>query len=140
MTGRLTRDDVGCWVLKSSRLPEPGWAPGTAVELTRCVRPSYRLGLMAPGDPVLLWCSGRVDPGVHATGTVTARVQDSADGPVVGVRWALLPAPVPREALLADPVARDAEVLRMPAGSNPSWLSPAQWAVVRALSPTAART
>src|SRR3712207_8593493 len=32
-----------------------------------------------------------------------------------------------RSALLADPDLRDAEVLRMPAGSNPSWLSPAQY-------------
>ncbi len=107
---------------------------------TRCVRRSYRLELMAPGDPVLLWCSGRVDPGVHATGTVTAPVQDSADGPVVAVAWTRLDAPVPREALLADPVARGAEVLRMPAGSNPSWLSPGQWQAVGRLSPSAVRT
>ena len=140
MTGRLVRDDIGCWVLKSAVLPAAGWTPGTELASTRCVRRSYRLELMLTGDPVLLWCSGRVDPGVHATGTVTAPSHDSADGPVVAVRWTLLPAPVPREVLLADPVVRDAEVLRMPAGSNPSWLSPAQWEVVRRLSPSAART
>jgi hypothetical protein len=48
----------------------------------------------------------------------------------VPVRLTLLPEPVPRAALLADPVTREAEVLRMPAGSNPSWLSPAQYAAV----------
>ncbi|SDP59346.1 hypothetical protein SAMN05660199_04326 [Klenkia soli] len=141
MTARLTRADVGCWVLKSARLPDlvaPGWAPGTAVDLTRCVRPSYRLGLISVGDPVLLWCSGRADPGVHATGTVTGAVEASDDGPVVVVRWVRREPPLPRGALLADPVARDAEVLRMPAGSNPSWLSPAQWRAVRDLSPSAA--
>jgi hypothetical protein len=41
---------------------------------------------------------------------------------------------VPRGALLADPRARDAEVLRMPAGSNPSWLSADQYAAVLALT------
>ena len=38
--------------------------------------------------------------------------------------------PVLRAELLADPAARDAEVLRMPAGSNPSWLSAGQYAAV----------
>jgi hypothetical protein len=99
---------------------------------------------MAAGQPCLLWLSGRADPGVHALGSLTAAPQD-ADGesassafrttsgtgsPVVPVRLTLLAEPLAREALLADPRARDAEVLRMPAGSNPSWLSPAQFAVV----------
>jgi hypothetical protein len=146
----LTRGDVGCWVLKSAVLPDglvPGWAPGAVAELTRCVRRSYRLELVRPGDPVLLWCSGRVDPGVHALGTVVGIDPAALE---VDVRWTLLGDPVPRAALLADPVARSAEVLRMPAGSNPSWLSPAQWTAVQwtavqgtavqALTPTGART
>jgi hypothetical protein len=49
---------------------------------------------------------------------------------VVAVRWTRLTEPVDRAELLADPAARDAEVLRMPAGSNPSWLSAAQYAAV----------
>ncbi|SDG61811.1 hypothetical protein [Klenkia brasiliensis] len=136
----LTRAGIGCWVLTSAALPErmlPGWDPGHVAHLTRCVRRSYRLDLVEPGDPVLLWCSGRVDPGVHAVGTVTGLDPGALE---VGVRWTRLADPVPRGALLADPVARTAEVLRMPAGSNPSWLSPAQWAAVQDLSPTAART
>jgi hypothetical protein len=105
---RLTPGDVACWVLKTSRPPAEialGWRPGTGRELTRCVRPSYRLDLMDAGQPCLLWLSGRRQPGVHAVG------------------------------VLADPDARDAEVLRMPAGSNPSWLSGAQFHVVLALVP-----
>ena len=112
--------------------------------MTRCVRPSYRLGLMAAGQPCLLWISGRTDPGVHALGSLTAGPQDAdgarensafgtesgTQGPVVPVDLTLLPEPLARAALLADPRTRDAEVLRMPAGSNPSWLSPAQFAVV----------
>ena len=133
---RLTRSDVGSWLLKSTRAPaeiDPGWLPGTDRELSRCVRRSYRLELVAPGQPVLLWVSGRVAPGVHAVGTVTSAPTDGGDdGPVVGVRLTRLADPLPRALLLADPRTRDAEVLRMPAGSNPSWLSPEQHAAVLA--------
>ena len=131
---RLTPADVGCWVLKTGVPPsviEPDWRPASARQLTRCVRRSYRLDLMAAGQPCLLWVSGRGDPGVHAVGTLAGHVTPGApDGPVVPVRWVLLPEPVPRSALTADPRMRDAEVLRMPAGSNPSWLSAEQFAAV----------
>ena len=130
---RLAATDVACWVFKSA-VPTaqlaPGWRPGTARSLTRCVRPSYRLGLMAPGQPCLLWISGRADPGVHALGSLTGTPHEAGGAPVVPVGLTLLPEPLPRSALLADPVARDAEVLRMPAGSNPSWLSAGQFAAV----------
>jgi hypothetical protein len=49
---------------------------------------------------------------------------------VVAVRLTRLAGPVDRADLLADPVLREAEVLRMPAGSNPSWLSTAQYAAL----------
>jgi hypothetical protein len=120
-------------VLKTTRPPQamvPGWAPATAVSMTRCVRASYRLDLMADGQPCLLWLSGRTGPGVHALGTVTGPVAPTGNGPAVPVRLVLLPDPVPRSDLLADPRMRDAEVLRMPAGSNPSWLSAGQFAAV----------
>jgi hypothetical protein len=67
---------------------------------------------------------------VHALGTVAGPAEDDAGGPAVRVRLTLLPEPVPRAELLADPRMRDAEVLRMPAGSNPSWLSAEQFAAV----------
>jgi hypothetical protein len=135
-SSRLTPADVACWVLKSSRAPAelaPDWAPGRAVELSRCVRRSYRLELMHAGQPCLLWVSGRDRPGVHAAGEVTGDVRETDDGPAVPVRWTLLPAPVRRADLQAHPGCRDAEVLRMPAGSNPSWLSAAQYAAVLGL-------
>jgi hypothetical protein len=122
-------------VLKSSLVPGalvPGWRPGDAADLDRCVRRSYRLDLMAPGQPCLLWVSGRELPGVHALGVLTGTAVEDAGGPVVGVSWTRLPRPVPRSELLADPATRDAEVLRMPAGSNPSWLSAGQYAAVLA--------
>jgi hypothetical protein len=122
---RLTADDVACWVLKTAT----DVAGGTT---TRCVRPSYRLGLMAPGQPCLLWRSGRDRPGVHALGVLTGPVREEAGGPVVPVRFTPLAEPVPRAELLADPVFRAAEVIRMPAGSNPSWLTAGQYAAVLA--------
>lgn len=130
---RLAAADIACWVFKSAVLPArlvPDWRPGAGRAMTRCVRPSYRLDLMAPGQPCLLWVSGRVDPGVHALGSVTAAPEEGDDGPVVPVQLTLLPDPLPRAELLADQAARDAEVLRMPAGSNPSWLSAGQFAAV----------
>jgi hypothetical protein len=130
---RLEPGDVACWLLKSSLPPEalaPGWVPGASRDLDRCVRRSYRLGLMAAGQPCLLWLSGRDRPGVHAAGVLTAGVTPTAGGPVVAVHLTRLRRPLDRAELLADPVARDAEVLRMPAGSNPSWLSAAQYAAV----------
>ncbi|WP_448623640.1 hypothetical protein [Geodermatophilus sp. URMC 64] len=124
---RLTPEDVACWVFKTATPTPPG-------ELTRCVRPSYRLGLMAAGQPCLLWRSGRDRPGVHALGVLTggARDVDGDGGPVVPVRLTALAEPVLRADLLTDPAFRDAEVVRMPAGSNPSWLSAAQYAAVLA--------
>jgi hypothetical protein len=122
-------------VLKTSRPPEAiaaGWRPGGEQALSRCVRPSYRLGLMAVGQPVLLWLSGRQQPGVQALGVLDGAVTTGADGPVVPMRLTRLGEPVPRVELLADPVARAAEVLRMPAGSNPSWLSGPQFHAVLA--------
>ncbi len=122
-------------MLKTSRPPTdlvPGWSPGTTRTLTRCVRPSYRLRLMATGQPCLLWLSGRDRPGVHALGALTAGPDTDGDGWAVPLRLTLLADPVPRSELLADPIAREAEVLRMPAGSNPSWLSAEQFAAVLA--------
>lgn len=132
---RLTPGDVACWVVKT-RLPPAdlvaGWRPGTERQLTRCVRASYRLDLMSTGQPCLLWLSGRHRPGVHALGALSGPPDRDPDGPVVAARLTLLDEPVDRAALMTDPAARDAEVLRMPAGSNPSWLSAAQYDAVLA--------
>jgi hypothetical protein len=132
---RLQPGDVACWVLKSSLAPEavaPGWQPGTTRELDRCLRRSYRLELMRPGQACLLWVSGRHSPGVHALGELAAVPVEDDGGPQVAVRLTRLAEPVDRAELLTDPAVRNAEVLRMPAGSNPSWLSHAQYAAVLA--------
>jgi hypothetical protein len=130
---RLTEGDVACWVLKTTRPPaaiDTGWRAGTARSLTRCVRRSYRLDLMAAGQPCLLWLSGRDRPGVHALGELTGGPEPDGESWAVPVTFTLLAEPVARAELVADPVARPAEVIRMPAGSNPSWLSAEQFAAV----------
>ena len=87
---------------------------------------------MTVGQPVLLWISGRDRPGVHAHGTVTGTgpAMGSDGKPVVSVSLTRLAEPVDRADLMTDPATKDAEVLRMPAGSNPSWLSAEQYAAV----------
>ncbi|WP_337059418.1 hypothetical protein [Kineococcus sp. G2] len=138
-SGRLTAGDVACWVLKTAADvaglagAPAGRAVGEAVELARCVHPTYRLGLVRAGAPVLLWRSGR-DAGVRAVGEVLAAPADGA------VRVALRPLaePVPRADLLADARFRSAEVVRVPVGANPSFLTPEQLAaVVERLAPAA---
>lgn len=106
-----------------------GWAAPTQRVVSRCLRPSYRLDLMAPGQRCLLWRSGRHEPGVHAIGALSGEVGIDG-GPVVDVALWLLPSPVPREEVLHSPALSAAEVLRMPAGSNPSYLSPRQYAAL----------
>jgi hypothetical protein len=122
-------------VLKTTRPPgdlAPGWSPDERRPFIRCVRRSYRLDLMAAGQPCLLWLSGRDRPGVHALGALTGAPGPDGDRWAVPLELTLLPDPVPRAELLADPVVREAEVLRMPAGSNPSWLTEAQFTAVLA--------
>jgi hypothetical protein len=131
---RLGALDVACWVLKSSVPPEriaPDWPPGEAHIVGRCLRASYRLGLMRPGAPCVLWVSGRDRPGVHAVGELADVPQQGPAGPEVAVRWVRLHRHVPRADLVRDPDFAGAEVVRVPAGSNPSWLSAAQFAAVR---------
>jgi hypothetical protein len=132
----LTADSLGAWLLKANpaggALEELARTRFTSVT-TRCVRPSYRTDLATADQPVLLWVSGRDPrhpPGLHAAGRTTGPVTDSPDGPVLPVRLAPLEPIVPREALLADAVLAGLEVLRMPAGSNPSWLSRPQFDAV----------
>jgi len=119
-------------VIKSATPAErmvPGWVAPTQRVVPRCLRPSYRLDLMAPGQRCLLWRSGRQEPGVHAIGALSGEVGING-GPVVDVELWLLPSPVPREELLRSPALSAAEVLRMPAGSNPSYLSAKQYAAL----------
>lgn len=101
---------------------------------TRCVRPSYRTALVAPGQPVLLWVSGqdRAHPaGVYAEGRTTGVVRPDGADLVMPVSLRALELPVPRVELLAHPLLAHLEVLRMPAGSNPSYVTREQLEALR---------
>lgn len=128
---RLSERDVACWLLKSTGWPaELPRHPDAPVRVRRCLRPTYRLDLLRPGQPCVLWVSGRVDPGVAAVGWLTSPAD--GDGPDAGVHVELtvLPVVVPRRDLVADARFRTAEVVRMAAGSNPSYLDAAQFSAV----------
>jgi len=96
-----------------------------------CVRPSYRLGLIRPGDPLLLWLSGR-DPlhprGLWAVGEMTG----PSDGDTVAVRLRPMSRPLTDSELRSRGID-DLEVQRQPMGSNPSWVSRRQWSRISSL-------
>jgi hypothetical protein len=134
----VTSDGLGAWVLKANPTLTSVAAlagDGFAGVSRWCVRPSYRTALVAAGQPVLLWVSGK-DPafpaGFHAVGEVTGPCRLDAGQPEIPVRLRPIPSPVPRAELLLDPVLATVEVVRMPAGSNPSYLDPEQYAALRA--------
>lgn len=140
MAERLTEDDIACWVVKSRTAPAgllADWSAGTTRELTRCLRRTYRLDLVEPGQLCLLWLSGKDRPGVQAVGRLTSGLSRAGEGDCspqeqqVDVSWHLLREPVARADLMADPVFSGAEVLKMPLGSNPSYLTPEQLAALR---------
>ena len=121
----VTPESLGAWVVKAS--PEGDTVAelvrrGFATDWVSCVRPSYRADLVEADQPVLLWVSGR-SAGIRAAGVTTGPA--SYDGSQLSVPLRLQPVdpPVQRAELLEHPVLRDAEVLRMPAGSNPSYLT-----------------
>ena len=106
-----------------------GWAPGETRHLQRCLRPTYRLALVAPGQRCLLWLSGAREPGVHAVGVLAG--VPGGDGRVE-VALHRLEEPLARAELLAEPAFAGAEVVRVPIGANPSYLTAAQLAPVLA--------
>jgi hypothetical protein len=133
----LTPATLGAWLVKAA-----GAAPSTrtharagfATVATWCVRPSYRTALVAPGQAVLLWVSGteaELPAGIHARGRTTGPAEDG----VMPVVLEPLTDPLPRSELLAHPGLAALEVLRMPAGSNPSFVTPAQLEVLVEMRP-----
>jgi hypothetical protein len=125
----ITPATLGAWVVKASPAEDTVAElarRGFSTDWTSCLRPTYRADLVEAGQPVLLWVSGR-DPstpaGVHARGVTAGPA--AYDGSQVRVPLRLEPVvpPVLRAEMLDHLVLRGAEVLRMPAGSNPSYLT-----------------
>ena len=127
----VTEQTLGAWLVKGNRgvssvdeLVHTGFASVAG----RCVRPGYRSDLVGPGQPVLFWVSGgdRSHPsGIYAQGHTTGHAEADPEGStlVLPLRLEPLTEPVPRSELLHHPVLRELEVLRMAAGSNPSFLT-----------------
>jgi hypothetical protein len=143
---RLTSSSVGSWVIKTRTPPRqivPGWLAGQHQIVRRCLRPSYRSELMAAGQRCLLWLSGPTEPGVHAIGTLSspAELVTTSEGPQleIDIKFQLLEVVVPRADWKADPVLAKAELMRMPAGANPSFLTPAMFSALAGLLPPDAR-
>lgn len=141
----LTAETFGAWLLKANptngeivdRLRHRRQEPVT----DWCVARNRRAAMIEPGQRVFLWVSGdgrQVEPGVwgvgHTTGAcVEKEPQGSGDGPttyVVPLAVRLLDAPVPRTLLREDPRLSPIEVLRVPVGSNPSYLTREQAAAL----------
>ena len=122
-------ETLGAWLIKASpdehsvdELVRVGFETGW----TSCVRPGYRAELVAPGQPVLLWISGRstrTPAGLHAQGVVVGGADRSTGRLAVPMTFEPVSPPVLRSELLEHPVLSRIEVVRMAAGSNPSYLS-----------------
>lgn len=115
-----------------------------------CVARSYRATLIRPGQPVMLWVSGSDArgpmPGIWAVGqTLSDASAGDADPPGanssvakhvdtrVRLTLRLLDEPVPRAVLRHVAALERLEVLRIPAGSNPSWVTGSEFAALLAL-------
>ena len=137
----LTTATLGAWLLKAS-----GAAASTGTHVrtgfadasTWCVQPTYRTELVEAGQPVLLWVSGseREHPaGIYARGRTTGPAQAGL------MPIALTPVlhPLLRSELVGHPGLATMEVLRVPAGSNPSFVTPEQLRVLAELCPELGR-
>ena len=140
----VTQSSLGAWLVKAS----PGSLPidelvrtGFADITSRCVRPTYRTSLVREDQPVLLWVSGnnrRHPAGIYACGHATGPVDASSSTPAMPVRLRAIEPVIHREEIRAHPVLSGIEVVRMPAGSNPSYLDAEQFHALRQAFPQVA--
>jgi hypothetical protein len=132
----LTPETLGAWLVKAT-----GAATSTGQHVragfagveTWGARPTYRTALVAAGQPVLLWVSGSEaahPAGIHARGRTTGPAGDG----VIPMTLVPLDVPLLRSELVGHPGLSSLEVLRMPAGSNPSFVTPDQLAVLASLN------
>ncbi|WP_229074623.1 EVE domain-containing protein [Actinoplanes sp. DH11] len=140
---RVTPDDLGAWLLKGNAdhggLRER-FAEQPGVEQW-CVQRSYRLELMAAGQPVLFWGSGSrsrdIAYGIWGLGRLRGPARQQADGGGWEVPLDLTIAPpeewISREELRAHAELADLEVLRQPQAANPSYVTKRQFAVISKL-------
>lgn len=140
-TRSVSEATLGAWLLKTSPAASPVAElvrTGFAAVTHRCVRPTYRAALVRPGQRVLLWVSGQdreFPAGLYAAGVTTGPVETGEGGPVMPVRLQPIDPVVTREQILAGLGHPDLEVIRTPAGSNPSYVDKEQYAALRSAFP-----
>ena len=148
MAGTRIRDDnLGAWLIKCQPKANPDLPrairAGNPPPVTRwCVADNYRSRMMAPGDRALLWVSGdgrQLARGIWGVGRVTGRVRRMVDDHgveldklEVPLHLRLLSSGVQAETIRAAGCT-DLEVFAVPQGSNPSWVSTEQLAVLGGL-------
>ena len=133
----LSLDTLGAWLVKASgSLPSTTHhvRTGFAEVESWCVRATYRTDLVAPGQRVLLWVSGNAPQqpaGIYAHGRTTGVARNR----VMPVELTPLSQPLLRSELVGHRDLSSMEVLRMPAGSNPSYVTPEQLRMLAELDP-----
>ncbi len=139
---RLHVADIGGWLFRCNP-HSVVLDPGSALIDSRCAVRTYRLDLICPGHPVVLWLTGPTRatpaPGVYMAGYATGDVVDDTAADLAGPRrvrvvlsdMMLLSTPVPRADLAIHPATASMEVLRQPFGPNPSYLTPAEQLALR---------
>lgn len=132
-------DDLGAWVLKGNAdRADLGTRFAGEPRVRRwCVRPGYRARLMRAGQPVVFWAGGSrrcgYPYGVWGVGRLAGTARDDAGEWWVPLdlriadrdRW------ISRALLRADPRLAGLEVFRQPQAANPSFLTVAEFSVVR---------
>jgi hypothetical protein len=136
-------DDLGAWLIKGNtdHADLEGRFAGEPRVDRWCVRPSYRLGLMRGGQPVLFWASGSrrrdVPYGIWGLGRLAGPPdREPGDGGwFVPLDLVIAPPPerLRREVLRADAALAGLEVLRQPQGSNPSFVTVREFAAIERL-------
>jgi hypothetical protein len=144
--------EIGAWLFKAN--PDV-WdilgflRGGAAIDQWR-MAPSYRVDLVGPGQPAVLWVTGPTSgahiPGVWAMGAITGEVgEDVGDPdddlwrdhgaqrqvrPYVNMHLEPLAEPIARVDLAADPRFVEAEILRRPRMGNPVALRPVEYETI----------
>jgi hypothetical protein len=129
----VTEGNLGSWLVKCDPRVNPELLKpvdaGVVRVTSRCVVRGYRASMMKKGDRVVLWVSGDgrgMARGIWGFGHLTGVVDETGVKPSVPVDIPLFASALTDADLRAAGVD-DLEVQRMPAGSNPSWLSRQQW-------------